>query len=723
MNAKKKLIEFGLVVLCYISLILILFVASASAQPFPYTKATAREIDFNYFEVNITTDVSYTPQQIANFIDNYSEKSPNIIILSATRTNGGYLVYGSLKNYSIRYNKLFNPWFNASWEKRIIYNMSNIEYRKVVNMSNGDGIVAYNKSDRWFNLSDMAALYINNYTLIEGQPFVHIQGNLNGNTQWVKYVNASNSYPGVENASLTYNFYDNVTQSATFNTTKWGFNAPFMSASVVGDHLQIDCNAGCDVGRTTIMQGNENLTQFSNMIFVFNPYAPLGTGGEVNRNGDFSVIPLARSSAWVRNDDIFNTGTASVSSSDAITINTAKQKFEINRTPYWNRLFINDTFRDNKTTNIYNGEAIPFFTPYSAGNSEFFYSVIGYNRSANATFTEFQTLTYQPMNFTSWSNNKTNDMSLSITTTYPNTVRFNASASNNCDNCSWYVNGVPYTNFTLLKETSLNLSFVAAGISYINLTAKNDTFSNIAYLNWTVTAFNPPPSVNLDGFVNNTLGAYVDGVRVDLINTTGTGPNFTTWSQNHLLSNTTNLAPTIEPSAPGTGERVINVTYWANNSDVEVLAFAHGMSVSETAGVFVYIDDVFVAGQSGRPLAGAETAYREITITIPRYSSYRINFSNYHHYEWRESPQVSGYYAFKNVPSGNYTLLFQQVAYDNLTHPITLTANTRYNATISPMIDDDTEPMSMGLLGFVIGIIALALIIKHRKLLKHDGVH
>lgn len=112
------------------------------------------------------------------------------------------------------------------------------------------------------------------------------------------------------------------------------------------------------------------------------------------------------------------------------------------------------------------------------------------------------------------------------------------------------------------------------------------------------------------------------------------------------VPNNTNLAPDfsgIDPTVPfGTGERIQNVTYNATNYSLDLHVFAHAMSVSDTASVKVYIDGVLVSPRSGRPLAVAETAYRGVDITIPKNSSYLVNITNYHHYEWREYPILAG---------------------------------------------------------------------------------
>lgn len=333
------------------------------------------------------------------------------------------------------------------------------------------------------------------------------------------------------------------------------------------------------------------------------------------------------------------------------------------------------------------------------------------------------TLNYSVVTVNSWSNNLTNDASLSIGTYVPKIIMFNASLSDRCDNCTWTVNGAKVTNTTILKETSMNYSFVSSGIYLVNLTAYNNTFGTTGYINWTVT-MSILTVANLDGFVNNTpLGVYVDAVRVDLLNTSGTGSNFTTFSRTQYLPNATNLAPTIDPDTPGTGERVDNVTYYSNYTDIEVIAYAHAMNVADTARVFFYLNDVLVCTESGRPLGAAEEAYRACTMIVPQGAFYRVDFSNFHHYFWTEQRLIRGYYNFSSVPTGNYSLLFRQVAYDNLTVPITLTSNMRYNATISPTIDDDGSIYNIAFLGFILGLIAMALIVKHKKRLRHDGVN
>lgn len=105
--------------------------------------------------------------------------------------------------------------------------------------------------------------------------------------------------------------------------------------------------------------------------------------------------------------------------------------------------------------------------------------------------------------------------------------------------------------------------------------------------------------------------------------------------------NNTNLAPSIH-GVTGTGERIQGVTYYANNSPIQILVFAHAQNVSQTAFVELTINDTIVLPQSGRPLAGAEQSNRSISVIIPKFASYKVDIENEHHYEWREYPILSG---------------------------------------------------------------------------------
>lgn len=109
-----------------------------------------------------------------------------------------------------------------------------------------------------------------------------------------------------------------------------------------------------------------------------------------------------------------------------------------------------------------------------------------------------------------------------------------------------------------------------------------------------------------------------------------------------IVVNNTNLAPNVAGHPFGTGERINATTYYANNSPIQLLVFAHANTASQNAFVEIFINDTLVMPAAGGPLGSAEEAFRGNPVIVPRYASYRVNFSNYHHYEWREYPILSG---------------------------------------------------------------------------------
>lgn len=147
-----------------------------------------------------------------------------------------------------------------------------------------------------------------------------------------------------------------------------------------------------------------------------------------------------------------------------------------------------------------------------------------------------------------------------------------------------------------------------------------------------------------------------------------------------MAINNTNLAPAVVDH-PGTGERVTGVTYYANDYPLQLLVFAHAASISQVAGVDVYINGTLVAPQAGRPLGGAEETNRSVVVNIPKFAAYKVNFTNYHHYEWREYPILSG---------RNGTLSVNQTF---------ITNGSNYNASYFPY-ENSTRNVTFGIGNF-----------------------
>lgn len=110
-----------------------------------------------------------------------------------------------------------------------------------------------------------------------------------------------------------------------------------------------------------------------------------------------------------------------------------------------------------------------------------------------------------------------------------------------------------------------------------------------------------------------------------------------------VVVNNTNLAPTIEITMPGTGERVTGVNYTNSLYPIEILLYAHAQAVSQTSDIRLFINGTMVSSVSSKPVgASPEQNNKSIVAIIPKGSIYSVDFQNYHHYEWREYPILSG---------------------------------------------------------------------------------
>jgi len=139
-----------------------------------------------------------------------------------------------------------------------------------------------------------------------------------------------------------------------------------------------------------------------------------------------------------------------------------------------------------------------------------------------------------------------------------------------------------------------------------------------------------------------------------------------------IVVNNTNLAPTFPGEIAGTGERIDSVVYWANNSPIQLFVWAHATSSGDTAEVHLFINGTKVSDTSGRPVGVAESSNKTITAIIPKFANYSIEFNNYHHYEWREYPILSGQ---------NGTLSINQSVVNNYYNNTTSGTNNHSNLT------------------------------------------
>lgn len=109
-----------------------------------------------------------------------------------------------------------------------------------------------------------------------------------------------------------------------------------------------------------------------------------------------------------------------------------------------------------------------------------------------------------------------------------------------------------------------------------------------------------------------------------------------------VVVNNTNLAPNVSGHPPGTGERVAGTLYHTNTSAIQIFVFSHASTAAQTAKMNLSINNTIVTEVELRPLASPEDTHSQITAIIPKNSNYSVNFTNQHHYEWREYPILSG---------------------------------------------------------------------------------
>ncbi len=212
-----------------------------------------------------------------------------------------------------------------------------------------------------------------------------------------------------------------------------------------------------------------------------------------------------------------------------------------------------------------------------------------------------------------------------------------------------------------------------------------------------------PAAFEITGYVNNTLGAYVDGAKVTI-------DDATTLSRHTYLVNNTDLCMYNHTTAHCDGSRDSGTTYNAS-MNIQLIVLAHANNQSQTADITVNIDGINVTRTSGRPLgAPPEESYKQTVILVPVYSNYTVYFENYHHYEWREYPLVHGYYNLTSL-NGAQPVLAQQIGYANFTSTLNVNANMTYNITLQEketvteaLVIDYTLVAAMlgGLLAFVL---------------------
>lgn len=417
-------------------------------------------------------------------------------------------------------------------------------------------------------------------------------------TRFQIYSNTTNPVPDVSDGDRTFLFFDN----GTFGLTRWYQNAGSWttengyikniassldalssSVSVNYSNVIIEGDVNPDSSGSNFQAGlggrNQNA---SNGGYDYFYYDHVGTKQHLLQKAYLSNLDLDSNTwtnnVWHNNTQMRLNGQSIYASDNGFNALTASDA----------------TWSTGK---------IILISAWTAARGNFFDNI----RVRNYTNQKWQT--WSSVNYVnkiiSWSNNYTNSTSTTFSYTgafVPKLINFNVSSNFPPTQHIWYVNSVDQSN----NFNNFTYSFSNPGVYNITGQIYNSTIDSYDQVVWTVTIFEviaqtPVPDCGL-----------------------------------RLITNNTNMAPTIEGEIPGTGERVNNVTYYNNDTAIEIMVFAHGNTVSNTAGVFLYVNGTLMLPQSGRPLGGAEVAYRSVSMIIPRGSYYNVSFANFHHYEWRE---------------------------------------------------------------------------------------
>lgn len=591
-----------------LALILLSSTASAGPVSFAYSDIEVKETEFNVFQATFTSPSGYTAAQINNAIEISGEKSKNIIITSVTKEGTAYKITGSLKDYSIKYNKLFNPWFNTSYLNVTFLNLTN-GYRPAVltvNLTNStgqnNGTHVY-LGDNVNNGTDGVIAVLNNATLLN--TFLNLSRNelyinVTGNGSVQLYYNTS--LITSRNGTITFPVFDEFNGSS-LNTSVWT-KAGAGTATVSGGAIVLngDIEIGANINVTNvpdypqvmelvITQGEDlQFISFSAVNPISNCITPVCNANNNIGAGAYDGFRWSRTAAY---------------SEIAYTFGDGIYKLDI--IPAQRYTITQNGALATKTDNIPNAPMHPAFDDYRAlGGPLTVYNVQSYLKIIDgATWSA----PLMRINITDWNNTISNNRTLNLTKTGTNeSVTFTNYLVGTPINHTWRINGTDLN----INSSSLTHEFNVTNFYYINFTV-NDTLGYADTKNWTVnyTQVNATPAPIIIPTPISNCGL-------------------------NMIVNNTNLALTIHPEHPGTGERLLNTTYYANRSAIQLMVFAHADAVSDVAGVFMYINGTLVAPQSGRPLGAAEQAYRGVVITVPRYAYYNVSITNYHHYEWRE---------------------------------------------------------------------------------------
>ena len=254
---------------------------------------------------------------------------------------------------------------------------------------------------------------------------------------------------------------------------------------------------------------SENVTVNDSRYIYSNINTTINSTGYIYPNQPVASATIYPNSSWYRpNPNTYQNTTTiqlppatnwSILPNTAITVNASSDK---NLTASWSgvaQVYFNTTIPEWQGQPVYlrhNNFQVASSIANATGFVSFQYS--GLNNTFNVT-------NATSINITSWSNNFTNNQSLTFVANF-STINFNITTNITSDLTNWTINGIDQSqNFD-----NISIPFTINGTYYINVTAYNSTYSTSDSKSWKVIL----PTYNISGYVKDILNNPLQGATV-----------------------------------------------------------------------------------------------------------------------------------------------------------------------------------------------------------------
>lgn len=502
-------------------------------------------------------------------------------------------------------------WWNSSYDSQELFNVTGVS-------NSFQPVMIYtpiNRSDVWVNYTNGTALAFGNFSGNTSSVWVVPQ--VNGTI--AKLVNNSNAFATTSNMSNVSLFYDGFTSGSTPDTNLWS-NIASLCNNVISGELRITIS-----GDSTCMKSIKSFPA-QGIVFYVDEYRVTDADDSLRFGLDdvFSNYYFQQNYTGfiehrINSPEIStqsgknNTGTENYIHF-ASTIQRAFRIYLYNISQH--DYYVNDTRIKTHTTNIpaTDMNIVIFGGEYGSSSTFSLDNFFIYNYTSPITV--IYNKTENKINITSWSNNFTNNDTLSIVNSSINnlTVNFNLTSNPSSNTYIWVLNGDNqswnYDNITLTFSTTLNNTIngsVCDGsgcdskIWQVNFTKISDVMIKPILKNHSETT----SSVILNSTTNTTYKWYWFFYKTNL------SSNWTLWV--NQSSNETTVTGLTSGEEYDAFVRVFNSTNVSIDSDV--IYFQILASSADIALLIQKVNDL-TALQRNETSAGA--------VTAPSFQSYLV---------------------------------------------------------------------------------------------------